>query len=480
MTFLTRRKAIDMVDAPGHGQRLRRSLSWPHLVGLGVGAIVGTGIYTLIGVGADRAGPAVILAFFIAGLVCVCVALAYAELATMIPASGSAYTYSYSVLGEGLAWLIGWSLILEYSVVCSAVAVGWSGYAVGFLQSAGIHLPIEIIAGPHAGGILNLPAIFIIAAVAGLLLIGTRESASVNAVLVVFKILALVIFIALTIPAFQAGHFEPFMPYGFASSEETGTAKGVMAAAAIIFFAFYGFDAVSTAAEEAKNPGRDLTIGIIGSMVVCTLLYMGVAAVAIGAMPYTEFAASGEPLAHVLRTLGHPQMATLIGAVAVIALPTVILAFMFGQSRIFFVMARDGLLPPRLGSVNARGVPVAVTVGTAIVVAAIAGIFPLAEIAELANAGTLAAFTAVGACLILLRLREPERPRVFRAPLFWLVGGLAIVGCVYLFISLPSITQERFLIWNAIGVAVYLAYGARKSRLANPESHQPALNKALD
>ncbi len=475
MSFLTRRKAIDTADAPDHGQKLHRTLSWPHLVGLGVGAIVGTGIYTLIGVGAERAGPAVILAFLVAGLVCVCVALAYAELATLIPASGSAYTYSYTVLGEGLAWLIGWSLILEYSVVCAAVAVGWSGYAVGFLQSAGINLPIELIAGPHAGGIINLPAILIVAAVAGMLLIGTRESASVNAFLVVFKVLALVIFIALTIPAFNAGHFEPFMPHGFAASEASGSAKGVMAAAAIIFFAFYGFDAVSTAAEEAKDPGRDLTIGIIGSMVVCTALYMGVAAVAIGAMPFGEFAASGEPLAHVLRTLGHPQTAVFIGAVAVIALPTVILAFMYGQSRIYFVMARDGLLPKRLGSVNARGVPVAVTVGTAVVVSAIAGFFPLAEIAELANAGTLAAFTAVGACLIILRLREPERPRVFRAPLFWLVGGLAIAGCLYLFASLPSLTQQRFVIWNAIGVVIYLAYGARKSRLAT-QAQQPALN----
>ena len=479
MSFLTRRKAIDTADAPEHGQRLRRSLSWPHLIGLGVGAIVGTGIYTLIGVGAERAGPAVILAFLIAGLVCVCVALAYAELATMIPASGSAYTYSYTVLGEGLAWLIGWSLILEYSVVCSAVAVGWSGYAVGFLNAAGLSLPTELVAGPHAGGIINLPAILIIAVVAGMLLVGTRESASVNAVLVVFKILALAIFIALALPAFDTGHFEPFMPYGFGSSEESGAARGVMAAAAIIFFAFYGFDAVSTAAEETKNPGRDLTIGIIGSMVVCTALYMGVAAAAVGAMPFDAFAASGEPLAHVLRTLGHPKMATFIGVVAVIALPTVILAFMYGQSRIFFVMARDRLLPARLGSVNHRGVPVAVTVGTAIVVAAIAGVFPLAEIAELANAGTLAAFTAVGACLIILRHREPERPRVFRAPLYWLVGGLAIAGCIYLFVSLPSMTQVRFLIWNLAGAAVYLAYGARKSRLA-AQLRQPALDKAAD
>jgi APA family basic amino acid/polyamine antiporter len=445
---------------------LHRTLSWPHLIALGVGAIVGTGIYTLIGVGAERAGPAVIVAFVVAGLVCVCAALAYAELATLMPVSGSAYTYSYAVIGEGVAWVIGWSLVLEYSVVCSAVAVGWSGYAVGFLQSAGIDVPLALAAGPHAGGIINLPAILIVAAVAGLLLVGTRESATLNMALVVLKIGALAAFVFLALQAFDAGNFKPFMPYGFTSHEVDGQMRGVMAAAAIIFFAFYGFDAVSTAAEETKNPARDLTIGIIGSMVMCTLIYMGVAAAAIGAMPFMEFSLSGEPLAHVLRTLGHPGVATAIGAVAVVALPTVILAFMFGQSRIFFVMARDRMLPERLGRVNAKGTPVAVTIGTAMVVSAIAGFFPLSEIAELANAGTLAAFVAVGLCLIILRVRQPDRPRLFRAPMPWVVGLVAILGCIYLFISLPGVTQVRFLIWNLIGALVYLAYGARKSRLA--------------
>lgn len=466
MSFFTRRKSIETVAAVNEAQRLHRTLGWGHLVALGVGAIVGTGIYTLIGVGAERAGPAVLIAFIVAGLVCVCAALAYAELATLMPVSGSAYTYSYAVIGEGVAWVIGWSLVLEYSVVCAAVAVGWSGYAVGFLQAAGIDVPLALAAGPHAGGIINLPAIFIVAGVAGMLLVGTRESASVNAILVVLKLGALAAFILLTLPAFDAGNFEPFMPYGFAAQEVDGQVRGVMAAAAIIFFAFYGFDAVSTAAEETKNPGRDLKIGIIGSMVVCTIVYILVAAAAIGAMPFLEFSNSGEPLAHVLRTLGHPGVATLIGAVAVGALPTVILAFMFGQSRIFFVMARDRMLPERLGRLNRRGTPVAVTIGTAIVVSAIAGFFPLSEIAELANAGTLAAFVAVGLCLIILRVRQPDLPRVFRAPMPWAVGLIAIGGCIYLFFSLPAITQSRFLIWNLIGVAIYLAYGARKSRLA--------------
>jgi basic amino acid/polyamine antiporter, APA family len=299
MSVWNRRRSIDSISDHGHRQ-LRRTLGWPHLIALGVGAIVGTGIYTLIGVGADRAGPAVILAFAIAGLVCACAALAYAELATMMPAAGSAYTYSYAVIGEPVAWFVGWALILEYTVVCAAVAVGWSGYAAGFLTSAGIHLPPELLAGPHGGGIVNLPAILITVAVAGLLMLGTRKSATVNSILVAVKIAALSGFVALALPGFDAANFSPFMPFGFASHADGGEARGVMAAAAIIFFAFYGFDAVSTAAEEVKNPRRDLAIGIVGSMVACTLIYMGVAAAAVGALPFMDFAKSGEPLAHVL------------------------------------------------------------------------------------------------------------------------------------------------------------------------------------
>lgn len=467
MAFWNRRTSIDALKHIDERHRLKRTLRWPHLVALGVGAIVGTGIYTLIGIGAGRAGPAVILAFLIAGVVCACAALCYAELATLMPAAGSAYTYTYAAGGELLAWIVGWSLILEYSVVCSAVAVGWSGYAVGFLDSIGLHLPVWLTAGPHAGGVVNLPAVVILFAVAGLLMLGTRESATVNAFLVVFKVAALLVFIVIALRAFNAGNFTPFMPHGFAAHAEGTEVRGVMAAAAIIFFAFYGFDAVSTAAEETVDPKRDLARGIIGSMVVCTLLYMLVAAAALGAMRYEEFSASPEPLALILRTLGSPLAATLIAAAAVIALPTVILAFMYGQSRIFFVMARDGLLPERLGSINPRrGTPVAMILVTAIVTSLIGGIFPLAEIAELANAGTLCAFVAVAACVLALRVREPARPRVFATPWPWVVGPLAIAGCIYLFVSLPPATRNRFFIWNAIGIVVYLLYGRVASLLA--------------
>ena len=330
---LLRRKPLQL--EPGGERQLVRTLSWPHLMALGVGAIVGTGIYTLTGVGADRAGPAVILAFVIAGAVCACAALAYAELATLIPTAGSAYTYSYSVMGETVAWIVGWSLILEYSLACSTVAVGWSGYLVGWIESAGIHLPPIILGGPHAGGLINLPAAVVALAVAGLLMAGTRESATLNIVLVVIKLSALAAFVLLALPAFNAGNMEPFMPYGFASGvDAAGKTRGVMAAAAIVFFAFYGFDAVATSAEEAKNPSRDLKIGIIGSMAVCTLIYILVAVAAVGAVNHAAVGASSEPLAFVLRTLHHPFAAWAIALAALVAHPSVILVMMYGQSRI--------------------------------------------------------------------------------------------------------------------------------------------------
>lgn len=450
-----RRKPIELEAVASH-HRLTRTLSWWHLIALGVGAIVGTGIYTLIGVGANLAGPGVLLSFVAAGVICACAALAYAEVATMIPASGSAYTYSYVALGELIAWVVGWCLILEYSLVVSAVAVGWSGYAVGFLNSFGVALPLALTAGPHAGGLLNLPAIFIIACVVALLIVGTRESATVNAVLVVVKIAALLLFVAVALPHFDSANFKPFMPYGFAKNEIDGLERGVMAAAAIIFFAYYGFDAISTAAEEAKRPETDLPIGIVGSMLACTTLYIVVAAAAVGASPFTRFADSPEPLAMIMREVGQGPIAALVGAAAVIALPTVILAFLYGQSRIFFVMARDGLLPPRLATVNARtGTPIRITALTGIVVAVLAGLIPLDEIAALANAGTLAAFIAVAVCVLVLRQREPTRPRVFRTPAVGLVASIAILGCLYLLWSLPTQTQIFFLIWNAAGLVIY-------------------------
>ncbi|WP_447907716.1 amino acid permease [Stenotrophomonas sepilia] len=472
---LFRRKSLDSVTVHEAGRRLIPTLSWPHLIALGIGAIVGTGIYTLIGVGANLAGPAVLISFAIAGAVCACAALSYAELSTMMPAAGSAYTYSYSALGEVFAWVVGWSLILEYSLVVSTVAVGWSGYFVGFLEWVhtqfgwNVHLPAWLAAGPHVkGGMINLPAIIITWLVAGMLMAGTKESATLNAILVVFKLIALAIFVAVALPAFDSANLQPFMPYGFAKSMgPDGVEHGVMAAAAIIFFAFYGFDAISTAAEETKNPGRDLSIGIIGSMIGCTIVYVLVALAAVGAMSYAVFGHSAEPLALIMRQLGHPTAAMVIGVIAIIALPTVLLAFLYGQSRIFFVMSRDGLLPRGLSKVNARtGTPVATTLFTAVVVSALAGVARLDEIAALANAGTLAAFTAVGICLVVLRLREPNRERTFRTPVAFVVGPLAALGCIYLFISLPHTTQLYFLLWNVVGLVLYFLYSRRHALIA--------------
>jgi APA family basic amino acid/polyamine antiporter len=467
MSIFSRLKPIDSVhDNPG-GERLKPTLSWPHLVALGVGGIVGTGIYTLIGQAAGLAGPGMVISFLIAGVVSACAALAYAEMATMMPAAGSAYTYSYVVMGEPVAWFVGWSLILEYTVVCAAVAVGWSAYASGFMTWLDLPITPALLAGPEAGGIVNLPAVAISLAVAGLLAAGTRESATVNFVLVIVKLAALAAFIALALPAFDAKHFTPFLPYGISSLGENGMKLGVLPAASLIFFAFYGFDTISTAAEEAKRPGRDLSIGIVGSMLLCTAIYIVVAITAIGAVPTSSFAASAEPLALILRNLGRASWSAVIGGAAVLAFPTVIMVFMYGQSRIFFVMARDRLLPGALAKVNLKtGTPIAVTLFTGVVSAVIAGLAPLKLIAELANSGTLCAFVAVSLAMLIYRRRNPARPRVFRTPLAWLVGPLAILGCAYLFWNLPSLTQHLFLIWNAIGIAVYAAYGVNKSRLA--------------
>ncbi|KRC80049.1 amino acid permease [Sphingomonas sp. Root241] len=473
MASLFRLKQIVAEEDRPHAHRLQRTLSWPHLVALGVGAIVGTGILTLIGVGADRAGPAVILSFVVAGAICACAALAYAEMATMIPASGSAYTYSYVVLGEIIAWVVGWSLLAEYTLVVATVAVGWSGYSVGFINSLldGWHLqhiPAALTHGPKMDGWqivewgVNVPALFIVAVVAGLLIVGTRESATLNAILVVVKLIALAVFVAVALPYFDGANLEPFAPFGFAKHMgPDGVERGVMAAAAIIFFAFYGFDAISTAAEEAKNPSRDLAIGIVGSMVACVAIYMIVAVTAVGALSYTRFADSPEPLALILREIGQPKTATFLAASAVIALPTVILAFLYGQSRIFFVMARDRMLPESLATVSRRGTPVRITIFTACVVTFFAAFFPIDQIAALANAGTLTAFAAVGICMLVMRRRAPHAVRPFRTPAAWLVGLGAAFGCLYLFISLPHQTQLLFGVWNLIGLLLYFAWARR-------------------
>ena len=459
------RKTIVAADDVPEEHRLKRSLSWPHLIFLGVGAIVGTGILVLIGTAAGKAGPAMMLSFAIAGVICAAAALAYAEVATMIPASGSAYTYSYVVFGELLAWFVGWSLILEYSLVVSAVSVGWSGY---FSPLVGI--PQVLASAPAAGGIFNFPALFIIAVIAGALVYGLRESANVNSTLVAIKMLALAMFVIVALTAFNSANFTPFMPYGFGKHGPPGHEVGVMAAAAIIFFAFYGFDAIATAAEEAKNPSRDLAIGIVGSMLLCVLIYMAVAAAAIGAEPFLKFATGTDPLAQILRDIDQPLAARLLALSASVGLPTVILAFFYGQSRIFLAMSRDGLLPQPLARLSSRRSPVRITLFTAVVTGLLAGLVPLNDLVALANAGTLTAFIFVCAAMLAMRNRDPDAKRTFRTPLPWLIGPVGILGCAYLFYSLPTYTQLWFVIWNAAGFLIYFLWAksaARRSRTAS-------------
>ncbi len=467
MNFAMRRKSIDALGESG--RRLKPTLSWPHLIALGVGAIVGTGIYTLTGIGAGLAGPAVTLSFALCGVICACAALCYAEMSTLMPVAGSAYTYSYAVLGELVAWIIGWSLVLEYTVAAAAVAVGWSAHVSEFLNAIGVPLPALLAHGAFTGGIIDLPAVVIGCLVTALLIVGTRESATVNLILVGIKLAALVLFVVLASRAFDPAHYHPFAPYGFgAHVDADGVKRGVLAASALIFFAFYGFDAVSTAAEETKKPARDLSIGIVGSMVLCTVIYIAVAGAALGAASYLEISHTGAPLVHVLQLVRHPFAAQLVASAAIIALPTVILVLMYGQSRIWFVMARDGLLPERLAALHrTRGTPVVMTLFAGFWVIVLAATLPLDRIALLANAGTLAAFIAVALSLFVLRLREPHRPRVFRAPLGILVACICIAGCVYLFANgLPRFTQIWFALWNAAGLVLYFFYGARRSRLA--------------
>lgn len=471
MSSIFRKKAFDS----NISKAMTRSLGWPHLIALGVGATVGTGIYTLIGIGADRAGPAVLISFLIAGFISACAAFAYAELTTAVPQSGGAYTFSYVALGEFLAWIVGWALILEYSLVVSTVAVSWSGYAVGFLHGIGIHLPVWLSVGYHTvidgqRGLINLPAIVIIFGVTAMLIMGTRESAFINAILVVIKIAALGLFIVIALPYFNADNLHPFMPYGFNKQiivqNGIGVEHGVMAAASIVFFAFYGFDAIANAAEETKNPARDLSIGIIGSLVICLTVYVLVALAAVGAAHFTDFASSPEPLAYILRSLGQGKVAAIIGAIAIIALPTVILAFFYGQTRIFFVMGRDGLLPQVLSKVSPKtNTPVITTIFTAIVVSICAGIFRLDEIAALANAGTLIAFTATGISLLALRITAPELPRKFKVPFVWISGPIIILGCSYLFWNLPATTKFYCLIWTCVGIVFYGCYGYWNSKI---------------
>ncbi|MBT0669097.1 amino acid permease [Novosphingobium profundi] len=488
-------KPLDAILATAEKKSLHRSLGAVQLTLLGVGAIIGTGIFVLTSEAAQKAGPGMMWAFVIAALVCGVAALCYSEIASMVPVSGSAYTYTYAVMGELLAWMVGWALILEYAVAASAVSVGWSGYFVGLLHSWGIDLPLAVTVGPYAGGFVNLPALVIALLVTVLLMVGTTESARVNAVLVAIKVTALTVFIALTIPVIKGANFEPFMPNGWFGNGQ-GAGLGAVGAAASIFFAYVGFDAVSTAAEETKDPQRNVPIGLIGSLAICTVFYLLVAAGAIGAIgaqpvsgPHGEILAPGtsmlaeqcktltaagaeplvcsrEALAHVLRSIGWERVGDLIGVAAFLALPSVILIMLFGQTRIFFVMARDGLLPEKLASIHPKWkTPHIVTMITGAAVSLFAAFLPVGQLADISNSGTLFAFFMVAIAVLILRRTQPNRKRPFRTPLVWVVAPLAALGCLGLFFNLPFESKMVLPVWGGIGLVVYFAYGYRKSHV---------------
>ena len=510
-------KPLDEILATAEKKSLKRSLGAFQLTLLGIGAVIGTGIFVLTATAAQKAGPGMMVSFMVAGAVCAVAALCYSELASMVPVAGSAYTYSYAVMGEIMAWMVGWALILEYALGASAVAVGWSGFISGLLDSIGVHIPHAFKVGPpiqwgflqggEAGGLINLPAVLVVAFVTTLLVIGTKESATFNAVLVVIKVTALTLFLIITLPMISghAAHFHPFAPRGWGNPlSSSGT--GILGAAASIFFAYVGFDAVSTAAEETKNPQRNVPIGLIGSLLICTVFYLLVAAGVIGAYgaqpvidPATgAFLKEGSPalyasaacqaahaptvcskeaLAHILREVSNPLFGNLVGLAAAIALPSVVLLMMYGQTRIFFVMARDGLLPDWLSAVHPRfRTPHIVTIITGIFVAIAAAFLPVGTLADYSNAGTLFAFAAVSLGVMILRKKDPTRPRPFRTPAIFLVAPLSIAGCVLLFVNLNVELKLLFVSWTVIGLVVYFLYGYRNSHLARGVVEVPELS----
>ena len=476
---LLRRKSVTQLQADAlTDHRLKRALGATNLTTLGIGAIIGTGIFVLTGtVAAQNAGPAVILSFVLAGVASIFAALCYIEFASLVPMADSAYTYGYATLGELFAWIIGWDLILEYALGAVTVSIGWSGYVVSFLRDIGIHIPAQLSAargtlltladGTQVTAIFNLPAVIIIAVVTFLLVIGIRESATVNNVIVFVKVAVVLLFIFGAAHAINSANWHPFMPPSTGVRGHFGW-SGVMQGAGIVFFAYIGFDAVSTAAQEAKNPQRDMPIGIIGSLLICTVLYIAVSAVATGIVPYLQLDVP-DPIAVAADHAGLGWMAALIKLGAIAGLSSVILVMLLGQSRIFWTMADDGLLPRFVSRVHPKfRTPWITTIVTGIFVAFFAALFTVREAGSLVSIGTLLAFVIVSIGVLVLRLREPELPRTFKTPAVWLVAPLGALSALYLMISLPWRTWERLIIWFVIGMLVYFFYGVRRSKLARP------------
>jgi APA family basic amino acid/polyamine antiporter len=507
---LFRRKSVTELQLEAESDHsLKRALGAMNLTALGIGAIIGTGIFVLTGtVAAQNAGPAVILSFVLAGIASVFAALCYSEFASVVPMAGSAYTYGYATLGEFIAWIIGWDLILEYAVGAITVAIGWSGYVVSFLADFGIRIPpslsaargTELIDLPAAvaplvnakvgwvvssaslldqikaagtdptalsqvTAVFNLPAVLIIFIVTTLLVIGIKESANFNNIIVIVKIAVVLLFIGGAAHAMTSANWIPFIPENTGQSGHFGW-SGVMTGAGIVFFAYIGFDAVSTAAQEAKNPQRDMPIAIIGSLLVCTVLYIIVSAVATGVVPYTQLDVP-DPIAVAADRAGLTWMGTLIKLGAIAGLSSVILVMLLGQSRVFYAMSRDGLLPPFVNRVHPRfRTPWITSIVTGVGVAIFSAVFNVREAGSLCSIGTLLAFVIVSVGILVLRVREPNLPRRFKTPWVWFVAPAGALSALALMLSLPWPTWRRLLIWFALGIIVYFCYGVRKSKLA--------------
>lgn len=449
---------------------LKRCLSAFDLTLLGIGAIIGTGIFVLTGIAAaNQAGPAVILSFVVSGIACAFAALAYAELAASVGGCGSAYGYSYAAFGELFAWIIGWTLLLEYGIAVAAVANGWSGYFQNALIALGLGLPEHLINAPSKGGWINLPAVGVVLILMALLIIGVKQSARFNAAMVFIKLSTIAVFVAVAAFNINLDNWSPFMPFGWFGHAPDGKPIGVLAGAAIVFFAYIGFDAVSTAAEEAQNPQRDLPIGIIGSLAFCTVIYILVSGLLTAITPYQELGVSS-PVAHALHLLGVNWASGLVAAGVIAGLTTVMLVLYYGLTRIIFAMARDGLLPRFFADINEKThTPIRVIILCGILMATLAGFVPLGELAELVNIGTLAAFVMVCLGVIILRRLHPEMHRPFKTPFSPLIPLLGMLSCATLTAFLPAITWVRFVVWLLIGLVIYFRYSMHHSKLAMDE-----------
>ncbi len=473
---LFRRKSVaDLQERPETEHSLKRELGPVHLVLLGVGCAIGTGIFVLTGhAAAQHSGPAVVLSFALAGLASLFAALCYSEFATLVPVAGSAYTYSYATLGEFIAWIIGWDLILEYAVGAMTVAVGWSNYVTSLLVQ--IHLPlppvltaahgslITLADGTQAAALFNLPAVVIVAATTAILVIGVKESARYNNIIVYIKLAVILLFIFGAAHAIVPANWHPFVPPNTGTFGEFGW-SGVIRGAGIVFFAYMGFDAISTAAQESKNPKRDMPIGLLGGLAVITVLYLSVAAVTTGVASYKELNVAA-PIAHAADLAGIGWMAFLIKIGAIAGLTSVILVLLYGQSRIFWNMASDGLLPSFIQKIHPRyKTPWLTSIATGIVVAFFAAISSLDVVGELCSIGTLLAFAIVSGSVLVLRIREPHHPRPFRTPWIWFVSPMGVLSALYLMAYLPAVTWVRLIIWFVIGLVIYFAFGFRNSKL---------------